>query len=930
MAESSVSFLVQKLYDLVSQEASLFGAVKGEVRQLCKELEWIRLFLEYADGQRRYDERFKLWVNQVRDAAFDAEDVIDEYVFKVERKRQQRLNNLKFLNFLPACLNFVDKLQLAHELMGRITDINTTFEKILVYKKRYGIEYPRASEAGSSSEPWRYSNQMVARKEKRLPTVEETNVVGMKNDVEAVKGKLLEGATERVVVAIWGMGGLGKTTLAKKVYNDSDVQQHFKCRAWVFVSQEYNIRELLLGIANCVTTLTDEQKGKNENELGEEVKKCLQGKRYLIVLDDIWNTNVWRGLRSYFPAESNKSRVVITTRNQGIALDAHSDCHELQPLGDKESWDLFLNKVRSAGLEEFKKEILEKCKGLPLAIVVLGGLLSLKDLTQHSWRKVLDSKDWHLSQGPDSCLGVLALSYNNLPSYLKPCFLYCGVFPEDSEIKASELIQLWVAEGFVQKRGKETPEDIAEDYLYELIQRSIIQVADTRADGRVKSCRIHDLLRDLAISEAKEEKLFEVDENIDVDVLPTSNRRLIGNINQTNSPHLQNSNLRSLILNGSPIDEGGGVFLHKYPKLLRVLHVDLVQDRGIYDVDLKLSGKIGELIHLKYLCLGGIKTEIRLPPSIGGLVNLQTLDSGDNYIRIPHTIWKLKQMRHLNCWRGTISSRQSMRETWVEGHLGVHQMTNLQTLYLEAGDWLKDNNLGKLAHHHLKQLKLNLEYHSELKEGSFRSIAQLTGLQKLKLLSDNFIESEGLSTSNAEVESTPILFPGLESFSHHKCLYKLHLVGPIRKLPVETTLYPPNLMQLKLFRTRMEEDPMPILGRLPNLRILTLLPNSYVGTGMNCPHGGFLRLEFLQMQGLVSLEDLSVAEGAMPNLKTLKIEFCREVRKFPDGLLQLKKLQRLNLYFLPNELISEVLETQGEDWNRIRRIITFQVPPHSW
>ncbi|RVW67827.1 putative disease resistance protein [Vitis vinifera] len=660
------------------------------------------------------------------------------------------------------------------------------------------MEDLRAYEPGSSSgfatTSERYSNQMVARKEKRLPTVEETNVVGMKNDVEAVKGKLLEGAMERVVVAIWGMGGLGKTTLAKKVYNDRDIQNHFCYRAWVYVSQEYNIRELLLGIANCVTTLTDEQKRKNENELGEEVYKCLQGKRNLIVLDDIWNTDVWRGLSSYFPAESNKSRVLITTRREDIVVDAHSDCYKLQLLGEKESWELFLNKVGTRavltwpGLEEFKKEIVAKCKGLPLTIVVLGGLLSLKDLTRDSWLKVLKSMDWHLSQGPDSCLGILALSYNDLPSYLKPCFLYCGVFPEDSEIKATKLIRLWVAEGFVQKRGKETLEDVAEDYLYELIQRSMIQVADTRDDGRVKSCRIHDLLRDLAISEAKEEKLFEVAENIDVEVLPTSVRRLISsNISQTNSPHLKNSNIRSLILNRS-IDEGD---------------------------------EIG-----------------RLPPSIGRFVNLQTLDLGYNVIQIPHTIWKLQQMRHLNCYNCRISSRQSMRE-----------------------------------------------------------------------------RSEGLSTS------TTILFPGLE------CLYKLHLVGTIRKLPVETTLYPPNLMQLKLLYTKMEEDPMPILGRLPNLRILTLLQDPYVGTEMNCNHEGFLRLEFLQMQELWSLEDLSVEEGAMPNLKTLKIKCCDKMRKFPDGLLQLKKLQRLNLYEVSQELMSEVLETQGEDWNRIRHIITSQVPP---
>ena len=126
--------------------------------------------------------------------------------------------------------------------------------------------------------------------------------------------------------------------------------------------------------------------------------------------DDIWNTDVWRRLRSYFPAESNKSRVLITTRREDIVVDAHSDCYKLQLLGEKESWDLFLNKVGIATIltwprsEEFKKEIVAKCKGLPLTIVVLGGLLSLKDLTQDSWRKVLKSMDWHLSQGPDSYL----------------------------------------------------------------------------------------------------------------------------------------------------------------------------------------------------------------------------------------------------------------------------------------------------------------------------------------------------------------------------------------------------------------------------------------------------------------------------------------------------------------------------------------------
>ena len=154
MAESSISFFVEKLYDSVSQQASLYGAVEGQVRLLRNELEWIRQFLEHADAERRYDKMFKLWVNQIRDAAYDAEDAIDEFIFKVERKRQQRFNNLKFLNLLPACVVLPDKLRLVNELNGRISETNITLEKILINKRRYGMEDLRAYEP----ELFRYCN----------------------------------------------------------------------------------------------------------------------------------------------------------------------------------------------------------------------------------------------------------------------------------------------------------------------------------------------------------------------------------------------------------------------------------------------------------------------------------------------------------------------------------------------------------------------------------------------------------------------------------------------------------------------------------------------------------------------------------------------------------------------------------------------------
>nr|ALA65537.1 disease resistance protein RxCC-like-NB-ARC [Vitis pseudoreticulata] len=509
MADGNITFFLEKLGNFVVQEASLFGEVEGQVRLLRNEMEWMRLVLEDADIDTKcnHDRRLKLWVNQIRDVAYDAEDVIDEFMFKIEHQRQRRPNR-----FLPTCVRFADKLPFIHELDGRIREINITIEKILANKDRYNIESGIPSEAGSSS-----STEGVVQRGKRVPIVEEADVVGMTGDAEAVKQMLVEEESESRVVAIVGMGGLGKTTLAKKVYNHSEVNHHFECRALGYVSQDYRIRELLKEIAHSINLSPDNM---DEKQLGEVVNGYLKDKRYLIVLDDVWSIQVWHELSPHLP-ESNKRRVLITTRNQQIGLDAYAKLYELRPLGEKESWELFLKKTFPIGstspgvcpeeLEDLGKKITEKCKGLPLAIVVSGGLLSRKEKTKSSWEKILKSMEWHLSQGPESCLGILALSYSDLPYFLKSCFLYCGVFPEDCQIKASKLMQIWIAEGFVQGRGEEMVEDVAEEYLEELIHGSMIQVAGRKWDGRVKSCRIHDLLRDLAISKARDSKIFELE-----------------------------------------------------------------------------------------------------------------------------------------------------------------------------------------------------------------------------------------------------------------------------------------------------------------------------------------------------------------------------------------------------------------------------------
>ncbi|RVW81175.1 putative disease resistance protein [Vitis vinifera] len=922
MAEGTVTFFAEKLSNLILQEASVFGQVEGQIKLLRNELEWMRLFLKDADSKRIYDERIKLWVNQIRNATHDAEDVIDEFIVNMDN-RQRRLNTLKCLKCLPTCVGFADKLPFIHELDSRVKDINVMIGAIMANRSKYGLGDLVASSSSTT-------DQVAAHKEKRPPVVEESDVVGIEDGTEEVKQMLMKEETRRSVVSIVGMGGLGKTTLAKKVYNQRDVQQHFDCKAWVYVSQEFRAREILLDIAKHFMSLSDKEKEEmRESELGDKLCEYLKEKKYLLVMDDVWSSEVWSRLRSHLPEAKDGSKVLITTRNKEIALQATSQAfiYELRLMNDDESWQLFLKKTfqgtstphtLSRELEEPGKKIVAKCKGLPLAVVVLGGLLSTKEKTKPSWEKVLASIEWYLDQGPESCMGILALSYNDLPYYLKSCFLYCGIFPEDFEIEESKLIGLWLAEGFIQRRGKETLEDIAEDYMHELIHRSLIQVAERRVDGGVESCRMHDLLRDLAVLEAKDAKFFEVHENIDF-TFPISVRRLVihQNLMKKNiSQCLHNSQLRSLVSFSETIGKKSWRYLQEHIKLLTVLELGKTN---------MLPRDIGEFIHLKFLCING-HGRVTLPSSICRLVNLQSLDLGDHYGSIPYSIWKLQQLRHLNCWNCKISG-QSKTSKCVNGYLGVEQLTNLQTLALQGGSWLEGDGLGKLTQ--LRKLVLLELLTPYLKKGFFESITKLTALQTLTLSIENnekyskkrLLNHLGLERQKNVIEEKT-LFPGLEPFSSHAYLYRVYLGGKLEKLPEQFEFYPPNLLKLKLWGCELRDDPMMILEKLPSLRMLELFFDAYVGRKMICSFGGFLQLECLFLYKLNELEELTVEEGAMSRLKTLQIWHCNKMKKLPHGLLQLTNLEKLSLEGLScHKSIEEIEKAGGEDWNKLRKIM---------
>ncbi|XXG71146.1 hypothetical protein AAC387_Pa07g0467 [Persea americana] len=444
-SEAVVSFVVQKLGDLLIQEAQLLHGVHDQFEWIQTELNRMRCFLKDADSRQKENAGVRNWVAEIIDASYDAEDVIDIFIYSQRRRRG-------FVGRVKRNIFILSELRTRHKVSKKIDLIRLKIGDITRSRETYGISDINEGRQEASS-----SGQSLQERRRLFALLEETEVVGQREGINTVTEQLMSDESRRCVISIVGMGGLGKTTLAKKVYHY--VKHDFDCHAFVYLSQQFGIKDVLMRLITSVMSISQEDKEKlNEEELGIMLRDHLREKRYLLVIDDIWSTQAWDMLKLVLPIGMNKSRVMLTTRIKDVALhaDPSSHPHEMRLLNDDEGWDLFMKKIFPEGnpstacpaeLEETGKKILAKCGGLPLAILVLGGLLSKKDKTFGAWSKVLESVNRHLTESSDRCRDILALSYWDLPYYLKPCFLYLGLFPEDQEIDSSRLIHMWIAEG---------------------------------------------------------------------------------------------------------------------------------------------------------------------------------------------------------------------------------------------------------------------------------------------------------------------------------------------------------------------------------------------------------------------------------------------------------------------------------------------------
>ncbi|KAM1368444.1 hypothetical protein PS1_001772 [Malus domestica] len=910
MAEQIICFVIDKLIQLlITTEANLSRNASTEVGFIKDELESIRSFLKEADAKAAAadgetgNDGVKTWVNQVREAAFYIEDVIDEYLLGILQHHQHHA----FLRSFHKIIRLAKKLRSQDGIVLKVDGIKELVRGIKERSERYGFKSldQQGQSSGEKTLPW--NDPRVA-----SLFIEQAEIVGIESTRDELTGLLVEEAPRRKVISVVGMGGLGKTTLAKKVYDQPKVMAHFDCYAWITVSQSYRVEDLLRTVIKKFyisrkELFPEEIDTMDEESLISTAREYLQQKRYVVVFDDVWKVDFWGAIEHALP-DNKGGRIIITTRIQGVANFCRRSCfvhvHHLQHLPPNKAWELFCRKAFQfelegkcpEDLEELSLNIVKRCEGLPLAIVSIGGLLSTKAKVVSEWQKFYNSLSSELESNPHltSLTRILSLSYHHLPYYLKSCVLYFGIFPEDYSVSCIRLVRLWIAEGFVKpKRGK-TLEEVGEEYLMELIHRSLVQVSEVYIDGKARGCRVHDLLHDVLLKKGLDSSFCHVLSKDESTFKPTT-RRLSMDISPSEAlGSFIQSHIRSVFTFN--LEEWPGSFLDTLSGNIKLLKVLDFTDAPIN----QLPKYVGDLYLLTYLSLRNTRVML-LPDFIGNLQNLETLDLKQSLVyEIPAKINKLVKLRHLLAYHRDYNYDVGLYwnlERGVKIHEGIGCLQALQKLsYVEAnhGGIRLIKELGKLRQ--LRKLGLkNLK--SEDGRAVCASIEKMNHLESLILTAIN--EDEVL---DLESISTPPQF-----------IRALFLIGRLEQLPGWISNLQ-HLVRLVICWSRLRDSPLKALQNLPNLLELTLDINAYDGVQLHFEEGGFHKLRKLHLREMMGLNSLIIDDGVMPLLQEFRIGPSPQLNEVPSGIHHLRNLTYLHFYDMPKEFARQMDPKNGQHY----------------
>ncbi|CAN4116664.1 unnamed protein product [Withania somnifera] len=893
----------------------LYG-VDEELRKLSSSLSTIKAVLQDADEERLKEKSIRNWLQKLNNSTYEVDDVLDECAAKVIRLQEKA----RRIGCIPMPFS-LENLLFRHKTGQKVKDSIRKLDGIAEERVKFHLSEVTSRKRLSTTEEVRETGFV-------LTPVE---VYGRDNDKRKIVEILMNHVDhfqELLVLPIVGMGGLGKTTLAQVIFNDVWVNEHFDLKIWVSVTYNFDEKRLIRAILEAI--VGKDIKVTELAPLQSHLIILLRGKRYLLVLDDVWNEDQekWDKLKALLTFGSKGTSVITTTRLEKVAsIMGTVHPHRLSCLSEYDCWMLFkqrafgLDRKESPNLVDIGKEIVRRCCGVPLAAKALGSLLRFKS-DEKEWLFVRDSEFWNLPQDESSILPALRLSYFHLPRDLRHCFAYCAIFEKGSKIDKEELVYFWMANGFISSEGNLEPEDRGNEVWNELYWRSLFQEVQQKSDGRMLF-KIHDLVHDLAQSI--------MDDGIHATKLDGGEKIPASRIRHA-TIHAEDKSFLAFPKSTMPYNPST---ITTYGSL-RVLIFCSVQLK-------ELPSAIGNLIHLRYFDLFSTCVE-SLPQSICSLQNLQMLSVEDCCLLrvLPKHLRYLRNLRHLRL-RGCPLSHMPPN---------IGQLTHLKTLNkfvvgrkrCSKLSELRDMNLqGELVIEHLERV----ENHMEAKE----ALSSKQNLQSLAMYWNHSTECE--SSKDVDLQVLEALEPhsdlmhlkvsgfrstrlaswmrasvlrSIITLHLHDCKYCLHL-SQLAQLPCLKSLslrgihveyidsdVERGISQLRKFPS-MESLEM---CKLPNLKGISIeegeeyFPSLHEMWIEDCPSLTFPRLLSLRNLRIIECSNMMLASiSNLCSLTCLEISSNKELTSFPEEVLTyLTDLETLaiggftKLQVLPNSLAS--------------------------